>query len=63
MGLRCARRLVRRAFTLFRPVRPFAFEESHLDTLLHFVNLVLHIDAFLGDFIRQYGAWVYRCCS
>jgi membrane-associated protein len=30
-----------------------------LDTLLHFVNLVLHIDAFLGDFIRQYGAWVY----
>ncbi len=37
----------------------FAFEESHLDTLLHFVNLVLHIDAFLGDFIRQYGAWVY----
>ncbi|NIE57929.1 DedA family protein [Burkholderia sp. Ax-1735] len=38
---------------------PIAFEESHLDTLLHFVNLVLHIDAFLGDFIRQYGAWVY----
>ncbi|CAN0618696.1 Protein DedA [Burkholderia multivorans] len=32
---------------------------NHLDTLLHFVNLVLHIDAFLGDFIRQYGAWVY----
>jgi membrane-associated protein len=30
-----------------------------LDTLLHFFNLVLHIDAFLGDFIRQYGAWVY----
>ncbi|HIC2858048.1 TPA: DedA family protein, partial [Burkholderia contaminans] len=30
-----------------------------MDTLLHFVNLVLHIDAFLGDFIRQYGAWVY----
>ena len=32
---------------------------NHLDTLLHFVNLVLHIDAFLGTFIRQYGAWVY----
>lgn len=30
-----------------------------MDTLLHFVNLVLHIDAFLGDFIRDYGAWVY----
>ncbi|MFC0400637.1 DedA family protein [Paraburkholderia rhizosphaerae] len=30
-----------------------------MDTLLHFVNLVLHIDAFLGDFIRQYGGWVY----
>ncbi|WP_038711046.1 VTT domain-containing protein [Burkholderia sp. lig30] len=30
-----------------------------MDTLLHFVNLVLHIDAFLGTFIRQYGAWVY----
>ncbi|WP_179401913.1 VTT domain-containing protein [Burkholderia guangdongensis] len=30
-----------------------------MDTLLHFFNLVLHIDAFLGDFIRQYGAWVY----
>jgi membrane-associated protein len=30
-----------------------------LDTLLHFVNLVLHIDSFLGDFIHQYGAWVY----
>lgn len=30
-----------------------------MDTLLHFVNLVLHIDAFLGDFIRDYGAWMY----
>jgi membrane-associated protein len=30
-----------------------------LDTLLHFVTLVLHIDQFLGDFIHQYGAWVY----
>jgi membrane-associated protein len=30
-----------------------------LDTLLHFANLVLHIDTFLGDFIHQYGAWVY----
>ncbi|GLU30663.1 VTT domain-containing protein [Trinickia caryophylli] len=31
----------------------------HLDTLLHFAGLVLHIDAFLGDFVSQYGAWVY----
>jgi membrane-associated protein len=30
-----------------------------LDTLLHFANLVLHIDKFLGDFIHAYGAWVY----
>jgi len=30
-----------------------------LDTLLQFANLVLHIDTFLGEFIRQYGAWVY----
>lgn len=30
-----------------------------MDTLLHFVNLVLHIDKFLGDFIHVYGAWVY----
>ena len=30
-----------------------------MDTLLHFVNLVLHIDKFLGDFIHEYGAWVY----
>jgi membrane-associated protein len=30
-----------------------------LDTLLQFVNLVLHIDKFLGSFIHQYGAWVY----
>jgi len=30
-----------------------------LDTLLHFVNLVLHIDTFLGQFIQQYGTWVY----
>lgn len=30
-----------------------------MDTLLHFATLVLHIDQFLGDFIHQYGAWVY----
>ena len=30
-----------------------------LDTLLHFVALILHIDTFLGDFVHQYGAWVY----
>ncbi|MGN4022813.1 VTT domain-containing protein, partial [Burkholderia gladioli] len=30
-----------------------------MDTLIHFFGLVLHIDAFLGQFIRQYGAWVY----
>ena len=30
-----------------------------MDTLLHFVNLILHIDKFLGDFVAQYGAWVY----
>ena len=30
-----------------------------MDTLLHFVNLVLHIDKFLGDFIQVYGTWVY----
>ncbi|MEQ5841030.1 DedA family protein [Paraburkholderia acidicola] len=30
-----------------------------MDTLLQFVNLVLHIDKFLGVFINQYGAWVY----
>ncbi|HEX3383163.1 MAG TPA: VTT domain-containing protein [Paraburkholderia sp.] len=30
-----------------------------MDTLLHFANLVLHIDKFLGDFIQVYGAWVY----
>jgi membrane-associated protein len=30
-----------------------------LDTLLQFVNLVLHIDKFLGIFIHQYGGWVY----
>ena len=30
-----------------------------MDTLLHFVNLVLHIDKFLGDFIHVYGTWVY----
>lgn len=34
-------------------------QETCLDTLLHFVNLVLHIDKFLGDFIRLYGTWVY----
>lgn len=30
-----------------------------LDTLLHFVALILHIDKFLGDFVHMYGAWVY----
>jgi membrane-associated protein len=30
-----------------------------LDTLLQFFNLVLHIDKFLGEFIHQYGTWVY----
>ncbi|MGA7779685.1 MAG: VTT domain-containing protein [Paraburkholderia sp.] len=30
-----------------------------MDTLLQFVNLVLHIDKFLGVFINQYGTWVY----
>ncbi|MEX3784600.1 VTT domain-containing protein [Paraburkholderia sp. BR14374] len=30
-----------------------------MDTLLHFANLVLHIDKFLGDFIQVYGTWVY----
>ncbi|MEX3592732.1 MAG: VTT domain-containing protein [Burkholderia sp.] len=30
-----------------------------MDTLIHFFGLVLHIDVFLGQFIRQYGAWVY----
>jgi membrane-associated protein len=30
-----------------------------LDTLLHFAALVLHIDTFLGDFVKQYGEWVY----
>ena len=30
-----------------------------MDTLLHFVALILHIDKFLGDFVHQYGAWVY----
>jgi membrane-associated protein len=30
-----------------------------LDTLLQFFGLILHIDRFLGDFIQQYGSWVY----
>ncbi|MGG1946263.1 DedA family protein [Trinickia sp. NRRL B-1857] len=30
-----------------------------MDTLLHFVALILHIDKFLGDFVHHYGAWVY----
>ncbi|MGF6756339.1 DedA family protein [Paraburkholderia sp. GAS334] len=30
-----------------------------MDTLLQFFNLVLHIDKFLGEFIHQYGTWVY----
>jgi len=43
------------------PRRPVARRSKgiYLDTLLHFVNLVLHIDKFLGDFIHLYGAWVY----
>ncbi|RKP51005.1 VTT domain-containing protein [Trinickia fusca] len=31
----------------------------HLDTLLHFATLILHIDKFLDQFVHQYGAWVY----
>lgn len=30
-----------------------------MDTLLHFAGLILHIDTFLGEFVHQYGAWVY----
>jgi membrane-associated protein len=30
-----------------------------LDTLIQFAGLILHIDKSLGDFIHQYGAWVY----
>lgn len=30
-----------------------------MDTLLHFLGLILHIDKSLGDFIHTYGAWVY----
>lgn len=30
-----------------------------MDTLLQFINFVLHIDHFLGGFVREYGAWVY----
>jgi membrane-associated protein len=30
-----------------------------LDTLLHFAGLILHIDTFLGEFVGQYGVWVY----
>ncbi|MCG1041473.1 VTT domain-containing protein [Mycetohabitans sp. B8] len=30
-----------------------------MDTFLQFLSLILHIDKFLGDFIQQYGAWVY----
>jgi membrane-associated protein len=30
-----------------------------LDTLLAFLNLILHIDKSLGVFIAHYGAWVY----
>jgi membrane-associated protein len=30
-----------------------------VDTLLQFAGMVLHIDQFLGDFIRTYGSWVY----
>lgn len=53
------------AFLASGPLRPARAhlvtdpKETHLETLLHFVSLVVHIDAFLGDFIRQYGAWVY----
>jgi membrane-associated protein len=30
-----------------------------LETLLHFFGMVLHIDKFLGVFIKDYGTWVY----
>jgi membrane-associated protein len=30
-----------------------------LDTLLAFLNLILHIDKSLGTFIAHYGSWVY----
>ncbi len=30
-----------------------------METLLQFAQMLLHIDRFLGDFIQQYGAWVY----
>ena len=30
-----------------------------MDTLLHFAGLILHIDTFLGEFVSQYGVWVY----
>ncbi|WP_244814342.1 VTT domain-containing protein [Caballeronia sp. Lep1P3] len=30
-----------------------------MDTLLHFLGLILHIDKSLGDFIHVYGGWVY----
>ncbi len=41
------------------PARYLARRSFNLDALLQFASLVLHIDAFLGDFIRQYGNWVY----
>lgn len=30
-----------------------------MDTLLHLLEMVLHIDKHLGVFIDQYGSWVY----
>ena len=41
-----------------RPRAPFK-KEIRLDTLLHFVDLVLHFDKFLDKFIHLYGMWVY----
>jgi membrane-associated protein len=49
----------RERFAASPVARGIFLKGMHLDTLLHFVGLVLHIDAFLGDFVNQYGAWVY----
>ena len=32
---------------------------THLDLVLQFFHLLLHIDQALGTIIQQYGAWVY----
>jgi membrane-associated protein len=57
----CARRPPpARLLTRPLPPRTHSLNKGRsLDTLLHFVNLVLHIDKFLGDFIHVYGTWVY----